>query len=330
MSEKSQIEVGDVAAEAAAFDSRISPRVAAGFIPDLRRAVKCEYFYKSFWRDPQFIQLYVGSIVDGYLELLSRHCGSHQSILDVGCGSGYVSLELARNGHHVVAIDISAENIKVARTTQAENPFHEGFGSLRYEHLPFHLADGLYDVILFSVSLHHMPDVEGVVARARELVRPGGYVLCYEPCHERFREQDAAQVALIRAILAITGNWYDPIEVMPHLGNGAALADYVSGLHMEYVLERDPNEPQGQSPHDLEADGKTMLEALRRNFEEVEYRPGFSFIYRLLGGIRGSDQTVRALADLFALYDKLAVERYGLAPNHFYFIGRKENQSGLV
>lgn len=323
MSKLNQIEVGDVAAEAEAFDKRISPRVAAGFIPDLRRAVRCEYFFKSFWRDPQFIRLYVGAIVEGYLELLSRHCGPAQSILDVGCGAGYVSLELARNGHHVVAIDISSANIEIARQTLAENPFHEGFGSLEYKLQPFHEVDGLFDVVLFSVSLHHMPDVEGVVARASKLVRPGGYVLCYEPCHERFREQDAAQVALIRAILALTGNWYDPDEVLPHLDGKAAFAEYVSALQTEYVLERDPNEPEGQSPHDLEADGQTMLAALRRNFVELEYRPGFSYIYRLLGGIRGPEPTIRALADFFALYDQQAVERYGLAPNHFYFIGRR-------
>lgn len=40
------------AVEARAFDQRIEERVQASFIPDLRRAVKCEYFYKSFWRDP--------------------------------------------------------------------------------------------------------------------------------------------------------------------------------------------------------------------------------------------------------------------------------------
>jgi len=322
---RDRIEVGDIAAEAKAFDSRITERVAAGFVPDLRRAVKCEYFYKSFWRDPQFIRLYVGRIVDGYLELLSRHCGSAQRILDVGCGAGYVSLELARNGHHVHAIDISAANIEVARRTLAENPFREGFGSLRYEHQPFHLADGLYDVVLFSVSLHHMPDVEGVVRRARKLVRPGGHVLCCEPCHERFREQDAAQVALIRAILALTGHWYDSSEIVPHLGSEPALADYVSALHKEYVLERDPSEPQGQSPHDLEADGATMLATLRRNFKQVVYRPGFSFIYRLLGGIRGSESAIRTLADFLALYDRIAVERYGLAPNYFHFLGRKKD-----
>lgn len=319
------IEVGDIAAEAAAFDKRISDRIAAGFVPDLRRAVKCDYFYKSFWRDPQFIHLYVGKIVEWYLELLARHCGLAQRILDVGCGAGYVSLELARNGHHVYAIDISAANIDIARRTLAENPFHDGFGSLRYEVLPFHQAQGSYDIVLFSVSLHHMPDAAAVVRRARELTRPGGHVLCHEPCHERFQESDAAQVALIRAILALTGHWYDPAEITPHLASDRTFADYVSAVRTEYVLERDPSEPQGQSPHDLEADGATMLAALRQNFDEIEYRPGFSFIYRLLGGIRGPEPVVSALADFLALYDRLAVERYGLTPNFFSFIGRRKD-----
>jgi hypothetical protein len=67
-----------------------------------------------------------------------------------------------------------------------------------------------------------------------------------------------------------------------------------------------------------------MLAALRRNFTEIEYRPGFSFIYRLLGGIRGTDSQIAALAKFFALYDALAVKSYGLAPNHFYFLGKKD------
>lgn len=323
MSSDRGIDVGDLAAEAAAFDSRISERVAAGFVPDLRRAVKCEFFYKSFWRDPQFIRLYLGHIVDGYLDLLHRRCGAGLSILDVGCGAGYVSLELARNGHHVTAIDVSKANIDVARRMLAENPYRENFGSLRYEQLPFHLVDGQYDVVLFSMALHHMPDVTAVVRRSRDLTRPGGHFLCHEPCHERFREQDAAQVALIRAVLALTGHWYDPGEVTPHLAGDEGFATYVGGVQTEYVLERDPNEPQGQSPHDLEADGETMLNALRASFQEIEFRPGYSFIYRLLGGIRGPEERIRALADFLALYDRMAVERWNLAPNFFWFLGKR-------
>jgi SAM-dependent methyltransferase len=223
----------------------------------------------------------------------------------------------------VVGIDISEANIEIARRTAADNPYKDGFGSLAYHVQPFHEAQGEYDVVLFSVSLHHKPDVEGVVKRAKELVRPGGHLLCCEPCHERFREQDAAQVALIRGLLALTGHWYDEKDVVPHIGDRSALSDYVSGVRTEYVLERDPSEPQGQSPHDLEADGETMLAALRASFDEVIYRPGFSFIYRLLGGIRGPEPVVRALADFLALYDRQAVERYELAPNFFYFLGQR-------
>src|SRR4051794_20819968 len=103
--------------EALAFDRRIEERLRAGFVPDLRRAVKCEYFYKSFWRDPHFIDLVLGRRSAVYLELLAEFGGPHLEILDVGCGAGYFSLELARAGHHVTAIDVSASCIKAAQAT---------------------------------------------------------------------------------------------------------------------------------------------------------------------------------------------------------------------
>lgn len=313
----------DLAAEAAAFDRRIRERVAAGFVPDLRRMTACDYFYKSFWRDPQFARLFVGWSVDRYLELLRDHCGPGQRILDVGCGAGYVSLELARAGHHVTAVDISEANIEIARRTLAENPWREGFGSLEYKVAPLHEVEGSWDVVLFSVSLHHMPDIDAAVARARALTRPGGWLLTWEPCHDRFTERDAATVALIRTLLSLTGHWYEPAEVSGRLAGEEALAGYVRDVWTEYVFERDANEPAGQSPNDLAADGAAILTALRHHFDEEAYFPGYSYIYRLLGGIRGDEATVRRLADAITLFDRLSVRDYGQNPNHFFFLGRR-------
>ena len=309
--------------EAEAFDERISKRIKAGFIPDLRRAVKCEYFYKSFWREPLFVQLYLGWILEVILDLLRNHCGNGLRILDVGCGAGYFSLELARNGYQVTAHDISAESIEVARQTLAENPFKEGFGSLEYHVMPFEAVTGSYDVVMFRSTMHHMSNVEAVVDYAYSLLPQGGHLLCYEPYQEQFRRGDAAQVALIRGLMAIAGFWYAPEELEEARRDENGLSLYVDEVWTEYVLERDKNEPGGQSPHDLETGGKEILAALRSRFQEIEVRPGSCFIYRLLGGLRGPEKVVHELARFIANYERLMVREGHLHPNSFFFLGRK-------
>ena len=310
----------DLEAEAKAFDQRIEERVQAGFIPDLRRAIKCEYFYKSFWRDPHFIKLYLGAIVDRYLELIRQNAGESVTILDVGCGAGYVSLELARAGHHVTGIDVSGSCIDVAREFAASNPYRDGFGSLQYHKLPFHEAEGTYDVLLFSGCLHHLHDVEQVVRRATGLLKENGPLLCLEPCHEQWQPADAAQVALIRGLLSLTGFWHETPENLPPLGDPSRLVDYMDDIHREYVSERDKHEP-GQSPHDNASSGREILDALRKHFMELTYEPMFSFLLRNLGGLRGTDEQIHRIADFLAAYDRLGVERGFLRPNSFIFMG---------
>lgn len=315
--------------EAEAFDERISARLKSGYIPDLRRAVRCEYFYKSFWRDPHFIKLYLGWILDGMLDLLRTHCPNGCTILDVGCGAGYMSLEFARNGYNVKAIDISEKCIKTARQTFAASPYTDGFGTLDYEVLPFEAATGKYDVVMFCVSMHHMQNVETVIKKADLLLSDGGHLLCYEPCHERFERRDAAQVALIRGLMSIAGLWYEPSELNEALRDGEGLSSYIDDVHMEYILERDKNEPGGQSPHDLESSGEEILAAARSVFKEVAVKPGCSFIYRLIGGLRGPDNVVYELANFITSYEHLMVKEGYLNPNMFYFMGRKEEKSTL-
>ncbi len=181
--------------------------------------------------------------------------------------------------------------------------------------------NGVYDAVSFTGVIHHFPDPGSVLAKAAALLKPGGLILCLEPCHERWRKQDAAVVGLIRGLLSATGHWYEP-ELAGTLRGREAWSAYADELVTEYLTERDPHE-RGQSPNDNASTGEQILECLRRQFQELEYRDGVSFIYRLLGGLRGPDAVVHPLADLIADFDRFGVAEGFLQPNAYLWAGRK-------
>lgn len=314
----------DMAAEAAAFNKRISERRKFGFVPDIRRAVKSDYFYKSFWRDPYYVRLYLGRMMDKHLALLRKYSRPHARILDAGCGAGYFALELARNGYHVVGFDIADEAVEAARETLVSNPYTDGFGSLRYEVASFLQMKGRYDVIFVSGVLHHFTDVNGCVAHLNSLLEEEGVVVAYEPCHERWTRADAAQVALIRGLLWLAGHWYEAPGDADALTTPRAFEQLVSDIYTEYLTERDKNEPGGQSPHDNSASGKEILTAIGDQFTIIEQLYGVSFIYRLLGGLRGDEEKIHRIADFLALYDNYAVAQGLMQPNGFYVVAKKQ------
>lgn len=49
---------------------------------------------------------------EGFVE---RHCPTPRRVIDLGCGTGRTLIALARRGHDVVGVDLSAEMLRVAR-----------------------------------------------------------------------------------------------------------------------------------------------------------------------------------------------------------------------
>lgn len=93
------------------------------------------------------------------VSVLAPHLRPGMSILDVGCGEGYVAQELtARVGAEVHGADI----VDVRRQRVGRFTLYDG----RY--LPF--ADAQFDLVLLSFVLHHVPD-EGKIALLHEALR---------------------------------------------------------------------------------------------------------------------------------------------------------------
>jgi 2-polyprenyl-3-methyl-5-hydroxy-6-metoxy-1,4-benzoquinol methylase len=316
-----------LADEAANFNQRIEERQAAGFVADLRDAVFCDYFYKSFFRHPYFMNLYMKEYVDNLIKFLEKYKPYRCRILEVGCGPGFATLEFARTGHDVLGIDIAQSAIETAREVLANNRHKRTFGKLEYRVSSFEEfeTEEEFDAILFVGALHHFLDIEAAAEKAMGLLKPNGILLCHEPFHSRWRIEDAAQVALIRELLAIAGNWFEKSQLDGKLNLKDKIFDFeqmMSDVFDEYVNERDKWEKY-QSPNDNHTSGSEILSSLRKRFTQLEYQDSFSFIYRVLGGIRADDERTRKFADLLYVYDKVGV-RYGfLRPNLFYFVGRK-------
>jgi SAM-dependent methyltransferase len=88
--------------------------------------------------------------------------------LEVGCGEGRVSRDLAARGHRVTAIDASPTLIRLANHADPSGAYVQSDAAA----LPF--AAESFDLVVFYNSLMDVDDMEGSVREAARVLRRGG------------------------------------------------------------------------------------------------------------------------------------------------------------
>ena len=99
-------------------------------------------------------------------------------VLDVGCGTGIMSLLALREGAAKLACgDISNYMLEVARSKAVREGYESArisFWQLDAESLPF--EDSTFDLTLTGMTLGPIPEAENAVSEMVRVVRPGGLV----------------------------------------------------------------------------------------------------------------------------------------------------------
>ncbi len=138
--------------------------------------------------------------------------GPGDVVIDLGCGTGQISIPLARLGADVLGIDVSPA---MADQLRAEARRH-GLSTLEAIALPVEdldLPPASADLIVSSYALHHLrdPDKARLVEAAITWLRPGGRLLIADMMFGRggsSRDREIIKLKLVTLARKGPGGWW--------------------------------------------------------------------------------------------------------------------------
>jgi ubiquinone/menaquinone biosynthesis C-methylase UbiE len=98
--------------------------------------------------------------------------GGALDALDVGCGTGFLSLELAARGHGVVGIDLAPAMLQTARDKAAARGLAVRFETADAEQLPYPARS--FDLVISRHVLWTLPNPQAAIADWLRVLRPHG------------------------------------------------------------------------------------------------------------------------------------------------------------
>jgi SAM-dependent methyltransferase len=111
-----------------------------------------------------------------FARLLDASLAGDATIAEIGCGTGQMSLYLARADRTVVALDLSRAALELGASAAKRYGIDKvHFVECDLARLP--LQEGAFDVVYCSGVLHHTPDPRASFASVAKAVKPSGHVI---------------------------------------------------------------------------------------------------------------------------------------------------------
>jgi SAM-dependent methyltransferase len=151
-----------------------------------------------------------------YIAAILSQCELHgRDVLEIGCGNGRLTRDLARHARRVVATDPDGDALAKARLAVAA-------ANVEFMQAPSVVPDlpaASFDVVIYTLSLHQVPAAEmpDSLRNSADLLREGGVIVVVEPgeggsyaeTSKHFAagsgDQRSAKMSAIRAMQAMEG-----------------------------------------------------------------------------------------------------------------------------
>ncbi len=115
------------------------------------------------------------------IEKLKSYLSPENHVLDIGCGTGTQCGDLSNNVKQVTGIDISSKLLAIAEQRKAERKI-ENVEFIQTTVFDEHFEPGSFDVVMAFYILHFFEDINEVVRRIHELLKPDGLFILEAVC----------------------------------------------------------------------------------------------------------------------------------------------------
>ncbi len=189
--------------------------------------------------------------------LFASRLARRRRVLDIGCGAGYGSAELAQSAASVTGIDVSPDAVALARSSYAAPNLD--FLAASATSIP--LADASFGLITCFEVIEHIHEWELLLNEARRLLAPGGQFIVSTPnksyyaesraqigpnpfhVHEfEYEEFKAALESVFPSVTLYVQNHVGALSFQPAASHTAQIAQSAE-LHL------DPSQPDPHSAH---------------------------------------------------------------------------------
>ncbi len=154
-----------------------SPSINSSLSIDKDEVEKFSRIAEEWWdKEGKFSPLHkLNPVRTSYIkEVIDQNKLKELNILDIGCGGGLLSEEMARIGARVTAIDASERNIKIATMHAQESGLNINYLCTSIEDLAE--SGQQFDMILNMEVIEHVADVSSFMKSACKLLKPGGFI----------------------------------------------------------------------------------------------------------------------------------------------------------
>jgi ubiquinone/menaquinone biosynthesis C-methylase UbiE len=126
--------------------------------------------------------LYHRFLLEPFVDRVAAETEEGSQALDLGCGTGVITLALVRRGFHVLGIDHSPDMLAIAERKLADQPAPGSYRLITGDVRQLPAADAEFDFVTCQGLLHHLEEIDTCLAEVTRVLRPGGFFYISEPC----------------------------------------------------------------------------------------------------------------------------------------------------